>query len=300
MLDAERIERERLSEEQLLSYHQREMEFMAQVGGGGGGGGPLGGPRRAEGRARRRGRGPAAAGAAQRQAPAPAGAEAGASSQRWRQAPAASGRAGAPAAEKQGRPLGQRPRPHQQGPRRRPSRTRPTDAPPSGLPSPLTPRKVVFVEASRRAGRTIDRVVTIMDASGLTFSSLTGFAQRVGRRGGGPGAGLPRFHSPRQGAGWPSPRPRWSPRGWGRDPPSHTHPDTGVVIPAPARARPAAAWRPGRPRFCPRPASRRRAVAHTQPPPSTHPPRPVPPPSCSAPSRLWTPTTTPRPATRSS
>lgn len=37
----------------------------------------------------------------------------------------------------------------------------------------------MFAEASRRAGRTIDRVVTIMDAAGLTFSSLTGFAQRV-------------------------------------------------------------------------------------------------------------------------
>ncbi|GBF91545.1 hypothetical protein Rsub_04285 [Raphidocelis subcapitata] len=70
MLDAERIEREKLTEEQLLSYHQREMEFMAQV---------------------------------------------------------------------------------------------------------------VFVEASRRAGHTIDRVVSIMDAAGLTFSMLTGFAQRLFR-----------------------------------------------------------------------------------------------------------------------
>lgn len=31
MLDAERIEREKLSEETILTYHQREMEFMAQV-----------------------------------------------------------------------------------------------------------------------------------------------------------------------------------------------------------------------------------------------------------------------------
>ncbi|KAI8477280.1 MAG: CRAL-TRIO domain-containing protein [Monoraphidium minutum] len=70
MLDGERIEREKLTEDQILSYHQREMEFMAQV---------------------------------------------------------------------------------------------------------------VFVEASRRMGHTIDRVVTIMDAAGLTFSMLTGFAQRLFR-----------------------------------------------------------------------------------------------------------------------
>lgn len=42
------------------------------------------------------------------------------------------------------------------------------------------PPQVVFPEASRRAGRTVDRVVTIMDASGLTFGMLTGFAQKVG------------------------------------------------------------------------------------------------------------------------
>jgi hypothetical protein len=31
MLDAKRIERAGLGEAELLSYHQREMEFMAQV-----------------------------------------------------------------------------------------------------------------------------------------------------------------------------------------------------------------------------------------------------------------------------
>jgi hypothetical protein len=45
--------------------------------------------------------------------------------------------------------------------------------------------EIVFAEASRRAGRTIDRGITIMDAQGLTFSMLTGFAQRVRRAGGG-------------------------------------------------------------------------------------------------------------------
>jgi hypothetical protein len=43
------------------------------------------------------------------------------------------------------------------------------------------PKKVVFAEASRRTGRTVDRVVSIMDASGLTLVSLTGFAQRLFR-----------------------------------------------------------------------------------------------------------------------
>lgn len=41
--------------------------------------------------------------------------------------------------------------------------------------------EIVFAEASRRAGRTIDRGITIMDAQGLTFSMLTGFAQRLFR-----------------------------------------------------------------------------------------------------------------------
>lgn len=44
---------------------------------------------------------------------------------------------------------------------------------------PAAPPQVVFTEASRRAGRTIDRVVSIMDASGLTLAMLSGFAQRV-------------------------------------------------------------------------------------------------------------------------
>lgn len=45
--------------------------------------------------------------------------------------------------------------------------------------------QVVFKEASAVAGHTIDRVVSIMDANGLTLSALTGFAQRVrvGNRG---------------------------------------------------------------------------------------------------------------------
>ena len=42
-----------------------------------------------------------------------------------------------------------------------------------------THTKVVFAEASRRTGRTVDRVVSIMDAGGLTLGALTGFAQRV-------------------------------------------------------------------------------------------------------------------------
>ena len=42
-----------------------------------------------------------------------------------------------------------------------------------------TKKKVVFAEASRRAGRTVDRVVSIMDAAGLRLSQLTGFATRV-------------------------------------------------------------------------------------------------------------------------
>lgn len=49
----------------------------------------------------------------------------------------------------------------------------------SRTPLPPPPRQVVLPEASRRAGRTVDRVVTIMDAAGLTFSMLTGFSQRV-------------------------------------------------------------------------------------------------------------------------
>jgi hypothetical protein len=39
--------------------------------------------------------------------------------------------------------------------------------------------QVVFSEASAAAGHTIDRVISIMDADGLTLSKLTGFAQRV-------------------------------------------------------------------------------------------------------------------------
>jgi len=39
--------------------------------------------------------------------------------------------------------------------------------------------QVVFSEASAAAGHTVDRVISIMDASGLTLSALTGFAQRV-------------------------------------------------------------------------------------------------------------------------
>jgi hypothetical protein len=56
---------------------------------------------------------------------------------------------------------------------------------------PPPTKQVVFAEASRRAGRTVDRVVTIMDAAGLTLGMLTGFAQRVRREpacGGGGGA----------------------------------------------------------------------------------------------------------------
>jgi hypothetical protein len=40
--------------------------------------------------------------------------------------------------------------------------------------------QVVFPEASAAAGHTIDRVISIMDAEGLTLGKLTGFAQRVG------------------------------------------------------------------------------------------------------------------------
>jgi hypothetical protein len=40
--------------------------------------------------------------------------------------------------------------------------------------------QVVFEEASAAAGRTVDRVVSLMDASSLSLSALTGFAQRVG------------------------------------------------------------------------------------------------------------------------
>lgn len=52
--------------------------------------------------------------------------------------------------------------------------------------------QVVFTEASSAAGHTIDRVISIMDANGLTLSALTGFAQRVSEgvcasRGGGEG-----------------------------------------------------------------------------------------------------------------
>jgi hypothetical protein len=39
--------------------------------------------------------------------------------------------------------------------------------------------QVVFPEASAAAGHTIDRVISIMDAEGLTLGKLTGFAQRV-------------------------------------------------------------------------------------------------------------------------
>jgi hypothetical protein len=39
--------------------------------------------------------------------------------------------------------------------------------------------QVVFSEASAAAGHTVDRVISIMDADGLTLSKLTGFAQRV-------------------------------------------------------------------------------------------------------------------------
>lgn len=38
----------------------------------------------------------------------------------------------------------------------------------------------VFNEASQREGHTVDQVVTIMDASGLKFGSLTGYVQKVG------------------------------------------------------------------------------------------------------------------------
>lgn len=41
--------------------------------------------------------------------------------------------------------------------------------------------QVVFSEASAAAGHTIDRVISIMDADGLTLSKLTGFAQRLFR-----------------------------------------------------------------------------------------------------------------------
>ena len=41
--------------------------------------------------------------------------------------------------------------------------------------------QVVFAEASAAAGHTVDRVISIMDANGLTLSALTGFAQRVRR-----------------------------------------------------------------------------------------------------------------------
>jgi hypothetical protein len=43
-------------------------------------------------------------------------------------------------------------------------------------------RQLVFSEASRRSGRTIDKVISIMDAQGLSFGSLTGYAQKVGVR----------------------------------------------------------------------------------------------------------------------
>lgn len=43
----------------------------------------------------------------------------------------------------------------------------------------LPPMQVVFTEASAAAGHTIDRVISIMDADGLTLSKLSGFAQRV-------------------------------------------------------------------------------------------------------------------------
>jgi hypothetical protein len=39
--------------------------------------------------------------------------------------------------------------------------------------------RCVFNEASAQVGHTIDRVVTVMDAAGLTFSMLTGYTQRV-------------------------------------------------------------------------------------------------------------------------
>jgi len=39
--------------------------------------------------------------------------------------------------------------------------------------------QVVFAEASKRKGHTIDQVMSIFDASGLTLGALTGFAQRV-------------------------------------------------------------------------------------------------------------------------
>lgn len=42
--------------------------------------------------------------------------------------------------------------------------------------------QVVFTEASAAAGHTVDRVISIMDADGLTLSKLTGFAQRVSPR----------------------------------------------------------------------------------------------------------------------
>jgi hypothetical protein len=43
----------------------------------------------------------------------------------------------------------------------------------------LHAHQVVFAEASSRAGHTVDQVISVMDADGLTLSLLTGFAQRV-------------------------------------------------------------------------------------------------------------------------
>jgi hypothetical protein len=43
--------------------------------------------------------------------------------------------------------------------------------------------QVVLPEASAAAGHTLDRIVTIMDAAGLSLSALTGFAQRVSTSG---------------------------------------------------------------------------------------------------------------------